>query len=510
MEKDVEGSRDYLEAEVAERASHSTAEHARTTCSLARAEQLLGREYHGRFLIELLQNAADASRSADTGSGLSRMVVQITEGPALLVANQGAPMSAEVVIQSLGHIGASTNAEGEAIGHKGIGFKPVLELTLTPEIYSGLQQSSPVLAVGFDPEGASEKIRGASPNWDELLAGVQGFDSEDELDTVPVLRFPRWIEELPPEVADLKKKGFDTVVRLPFDERFAERLGLDADTWLTKVRNAVSNVSAQILLLLGCFDEVRLEDRVAHSEAVITPEWQQIPIGIGQGVSREVVQVQRNGQLSSSWRLFRRTLPDHPYLAGEIAVGIRVDDSSSVETVLPAIDESPSAPFHLFFPTRIPSGLPFLLHAYFEVDAARTAFYRGSRERNEAMIIELARLTKIAVADAVRDKSLDLVSLVNLVAEAGEPEDPLARRFRSDVLDLLDERTARYMSLSQRSAPARTSVMPWNASSRAAHSPKKITNHAISLSLRGWHSGLTKCPGIVMGPLNGTSYPKML
>jgi hypothetical protein len=93
------GAREYLGAEVAERASHTTAEDVRTTCSFASAERLLGREYHGRFLIELLQNAADASRSDDTTSGSSRVVVQVTEGPALLVANQGTPMSAEVVIQ---------------------------------------------------------------------------------------------------------------------------------------------------------------------------------------------------------------------------------------------------------------------------------------------------------------------------------------------------------------------------------------------------------------------------
>ncbi len=141
------GPRGFLEREVAERARHRTAEDVRTTCSFARAERLLGREYHGRFLIELLQNAADASRGADTASGRSRVVVQITNGPALLVANEGAPMSAEVVIESLGHIGASTKAEGEAIGHKGIGFKSVLEITATHEIYSGLQQPSPDLAV---------------------------------------------------------------------------------------------------------------------------------------------------------------------------------------------------------------------------------------------------------------------------------------------------------------------------------------------------------------------------
>ncbi|CAN5899297.1 hypothetical protein BH23ACT11_BH23ACT11_14530 [soil metagenome] len=113
-------------------------EDVRTTYSFARAERLLGQEYHGRFLIELLQNAADASRGAGSESKSSHVVVRITEGPALLVANHGSPMTAEVVIESLGHIGASTKAEGDAIGHKGIGFKSVLELTLTPEIYSGL------------------------------------------------------------------------------------------------------------------------------------------------------------------------------------------------------------------------------------------------------------------------------------------------------------------------------------------------------------------------------------
>lgn len=33
------------------------------------------------------------------------------------------------------------------------------------------------------------------------------------------------------------------MVRLPFDERFAARLGLDADTWLTGVRDAIADLS---------------------------------------------------------------------------------------------------------------------------------------------------------------------------------------------------------------------------------------------------------------------------
>ena len=432
--------RAYLEHEVAERAYHRNSEDVRVTCSFARAERLLGREYHGRFLIELLQNAADASRRADGQPGRSRAVVRITKGPALLVANEGSPMDARTVIESLGHIGASTKAEGEAIGHKGIGFKSVLEITRTPEIYSGLRNPTPTLAVGFDPDVAREKIQNATNNWEAWLADVQGLDERDEYAAVPILRFLYWIDDLPAEVADLKEQGFDTVVRLPFDERFTEHTGLHRDAWLEAVRRAVEDISDQILLLLGCFDEVRLDARLAGgSDTVITEETQDPQVSIGGGTSREIVRVLRNGRLSSKWRLFRSTLPDRSDLAGELAVGIRVDDGTSVEKVLPAVDEKPSSPFHLFFPTLIPSGVPLLLHAYFEVNAARTSFYKGSIEKAEAILEQLAMLAKTAILDAVHIEKLDLASLVNLFARAGEPEDERARNFRAELLELLDD-----------------------------------------------------------------------
>jgi hypothetical protein len=432
----------YLKHEVRERAQHATAEEVRTTCSFARAERLLGREYHGRFLIELLQNAADAWRNhpsaADEGS---RVAVLITEGPALLVANQGAPMTAEVVIESLGHIGASTKSEGEAIGHKGIGFKSVLEVTLAPEIYSGLQANLPALAVKFDPELAHSAIQLASPSWSALVAGVHGIDHQDELAAVPILRFPTWVDNLPSAVAELAADGFDTVVRLPFDDRFADRLNLGEAAWLKTVRDALQGVSDQMLLLLGCFSEVRVEDRMRNRSEIVTPDWEAPAVTHGNGSTREVVRILRNGELSSRWCLFRRVLPELEHLAGEIAVGLRLDGRAYQTAVLPAVDDEISAPFHLFFPTRIASGLPFLLHGYFEVDAGRTGFYRGSHSRNRAILRELAALAADAVRDAAEGARTDLVTLVDLVAAAGEPEEPLAREFRSAVLDHLDAAT---------------------------------------------------------------------
>lgn len=434
-------SRAYLEREVAERSRHMTAEEVRTTCSFARAERLLGREYHGRFLIELLQNAADAWRNDPRSlDRRSRVAVVIAEGPSLLVANEGAPMTAEVVIESLGHIGASTKSEGEAIGHKGIGFKSVLEITLAPEIYSGLQESEPELAVSFDPGLALASIVEQSPQWDIFLSSVQGLDHEDRLAAVPILRFPHWVEDHPAEIAALATDGFDTVVRLPFDRRLAERIGTDEASWLSSVREAIDDVSDQILLLLGCFSEVRIEDRLASAVEIVRPEYAvSAELGGPTGAEDpEHIRILRNGRISSSWSLFRRSLPTLEHLTGEIAVGLRLATSEGPATVIPATDGAPSAPFHLFFPTRIPSGLPFLLHGYFEVDAARTGFYRGSASRNRAIMEELAALSARVVECAATDTAIDMVSLVDLIASASDPEDQLARDFRQQVLNRLD------------------------------------------------------------------------
>src|SRR4051812_189742 len=160
-------ARALLAEAVRQRARHATDEQVQETCSFARAERLLGREYHGRFLIELLQNAADAWRGCAKNGSRSKVRVESASGPVLLVANQGQPFPATAVIESLGHIGRSTKAHGEAIGHKGIGFKSVLEVSLVPELYSGLGEPEPTLAVRFDPREALRRIRESSPNWDD-------------------------------------------------------------------------------------------------------------------------------------------------------------------------------------------------------------------------------------------------------------------------------------------------------------------------------------------------------
>lgn len=426
--------RALIEHRVVERATRLTAEQVEEACSFARAERILGREYHGRFLIELLQNAADAWRATRAGTERTDVRIVLSSAPALLVANKGTTFPASAVVKSLGHIGRSTKSAGEAIGHKGIGFKSVLELTLCPELYSGLSEPEPSVAVRFDPRAALDAIRARSPDWDALVAEVD--DIENALAAVPILRYPMWVEELPTDVKELARDGFDTVVRLPFSEDLRPDPLLGLDEWLETVRAGFLDLTDQMLLLLGMFERVEIDDRLAGTHTVIVPRWDDETV-IETATTREYVSVERNGEPTSTWQLYRRTLNEKGDLSGEIAVGVRIGTNGG--RVVAAVPNTPSTPFHLFFPTRIGSGLPFLLHGYFEVDAARTGFYEGSAAQNEAILMALAELVATVVADiAVREPST-LISLPDLLGEGAAPENTRAFHFRDRALAKLDD-----------------------------------------------------------------------
>ena len=274
-----------------------------------------------------------------------------------------------------------------------------------------------------------------------MLVNMPGIDPEDDLAVVPLLRYPFWVEQVPPEITELADEGFDTVVRLPFDQRFSERLGLDKSRWLKEIQTALKDVSDQIVLLLGVFDEVQIEDRAADTSSLIRPQWAQRTVA-SSGGTRETIRITRNGDLSSRWIVHRRPIPGMAELAGEVAVGWRLSTSSEAALVQAVGREGeghPSTPFHLFFPTRIASGLPLLLHGYFEVDAARTGFYRGSRERNQTILDSLAHLVADGTHESAVNEEIDLASMANLLAAAGEPEDEAARSFHDKVLALLDD-----------------------------------------------------------------------
>jgi hypothetical protein len=95
-------------------------------------------QYHGRFLIELIQNAHDTfepvSRRANNRIEIVLDSADSTHGT-LFVANDGRPFTPSN-FERLSQLGQSDKDPQKSIGNKGIGFRSVLEVSECPEIYS--------------------------------------------------------------------------------------------------------------------------------------------------------------------------------------------------------------------------------------------------------------------------------------------------------------------------------------------------------------------------------------
>lgn len=219
------------------------------------------REYTGRFLFELLQNAYDR-HSAGTIDGRVAIILRPDEGPhgTLYVANTGLGF-AKSNVRRIASLGLSDKLVGEGIGNKGVGFKSVLQICETPEIYSTLSHGAP----GFCFRFAADDDIPDLVDGDPVAAGYVR-------DEVSMYNLTLPVAEARPEITELWTEGFVTVVRLP----------LVPDALLT-VQNAILELESSdvpVLLFLDrlCQVEIRRADDATknftltrHIEATLHP-----------------------------------------------------------------------------------------------------------------------------------------------------------------------------------------------------------------------------------------------
>ena len=207
-------------------------------------------QYHGRFLIELIQNAHDALFEASNPDDLQRIEIALAENEhpygALYIANDGQPFTSSN-FKALSNLGQSDKDPQKSIGNKGIGFRSVLEITKAPEVYSRKEKGSssfdgycfrfqpdviqmfeePIQRVidGDNSVEAPEIIGGQLLEWDD--ARYKHFRDKcrsskkgglhDELTSLSPYALPIPIEPRKRgKVKEYEERGFSTVVRLPF------------------------------------------------------------------------------------------------------------------------------------------------------------------------------------------------------------------------------------------------------------------------------------------------------
>ncbi|MFG2439036.1 sacsin N-terminal ATP-binding-like domain-containing protein [Streptomyces sp. NPDC048508] len=174
-------------------------------------EQMLSPEYKGRVLVELLQNAHDAHHARHS-DGHVEIVLDEDEGEhgVLYVANGGRPLGYKN-FEALCSIGLSSKRPDEGIGHKGVGFKSVLQLTSAPEMYSVTSSASKAFdglcfrfARNDDFDWLADQV---APGYPEAANQLRANLSS--------LKVPVPVDDIPATVTHFRRRRMVTVVRLP-------------------------------------------------------------------------------------------------------------------------------------------------------------------------------------------------------------------------------------------------------------------------------------------------------
>lgn len=281
-------------------------------------------DYHGRELLELLQNVDDAAVNAT----LSEVDVLLEyKNNVFTVANNGTVFTQET-IKRLCH-GSASNKSDDFIGNKGTGFRSLLNWGKQIEIHSG------GFHIGFSQEFADKEF--------SKLIEESEIVKEQQLN-VPNISFP--VLHCPFE-ADSIETSYDTVIKIITDESF------QSDQ--QNILNQINRFDYKTLIFLPNIRKITIKtdefDKVVEK---VSKEKRIIEIHIGETVEKY---------------LFYQN-PDEPYInAGKnekrkIRSAVAISLDKEVDYFRDTL--------YCFFPIRnFPTQLNCLMHATFELNTSR-------------------------------------------------------------------------------------------------------------------------------------------
>lgn len=394
---------------------------------LAEAESSVKDSYRGRYLFELIQNANDAIIDAqdklDNISAEHHLVrLQLTDR-SLLVANYGQPFGPDNV-RALCRLHNTTKSVSKQIGHKGIGFKSVLEICEKPEVYSD------IYAFGYDGGKFHldvERVMG--PGWDPGLR-------------LPMLRapYPCYINQLPEEdrklIGWLFDEGYVTVIRLPLTERaikeVADRMDMSGQGDIKPTLLLFMTAISQIELCFPDGKEIAYYRRVMQTSE---PRMNRVHLHCHDATG---------GRIDSRWLVLgpiERELRDRSLITGLDKAWHDVN-ALRFSLAFPLAEDAnspffsgPSQPFHVYFPTEEPSGLGFAVHADFHVGHDRKTLALNGL--NRWLIEEICAYLASDGIELLKQYWPYSHQLVELLAPKSQPERPFGRAFVQTYLRYL-------------------------------------------------------------------------
>ncbi|MDO9528359.1 MAG: DUF3883 domain-containing protein [Syntrophales bacterium] len=413
-------------------------------------------QYHGRFLIELMQNAHDAlfEEAVDGDKGRLEIIINTEEKPygALYVANDGTPFT-DSNFESLSNFGQSDKDPEKHIGNKGIGFRSVLEITHTPEIYSRSDMTSKPFdgyCFCFQPD-VTEQFEGPIK---ELLNGIDQplvfldaaipliewgekklrlfrskFSSENfdfilsELGYLSPYMMPIPINasQKTDQIKKFEDSGLSTVIRLPFVSEDARDLAI----------SIVDSLNENTILFLGrvkafWIDSGRSQRLVGRKKVFLNdPE-------NGQEINIEITKTDNGDMPSKRYWLWERTIggEDNPIETEEIEAAVcnlpgKWPGMKKATVALAVkIDDCPEkGNINIFLPTELASGCGAHINGPFYGDISRT-YIEFDHPFNELLLRKIAEKALNGVFSRLAGKGLDegraIIDILSPFPDIGE------------------------------------------------------------------------------------------
>lgn len=381
-------------------------------------ERSYEKEYYGRALIELIQNADDAGVDFP---GSNKILIKLTDR-ALFVANTGLPFS-PTGVKSLvvSDISPKQLLKTKCIGYKGLGFRSVLGWASSIVILSGK------LSIGFNEGMAAEwllKLREENPEVDKKVREFKektGVPSPIPTLSVPCLLPPesvrgREFEQIYSEGEKLLEDGYDTVVCLLFK---------NPEKTLEKVLKQINSLGSEILLFLQKVNVFEIQSQKRSERWKVERKENEVCINLGKGNPK-------------CWRLFR----DFGDIPKEYLSDDQIRRSENKFEIKLAIPGNPVDFNRLFvyFPTEVLFPFPIIAHATFEVGAGRQ--HLVDSDANRFIAEKLAGLMAKS-AKEIKNSNRPWHAL-RVVSPRGEI-DPMLDKF--EFLQILTEKIKAYAIL---------------------------------------------------------------
>lgn len=350
-------------------------------------EAQVASDYRGRLVYELLQNADDAMESSE--SDADRVVFVITDD-AFWMANSGRSLT-DADVQGLCGLGASSKVDAAgtkraSIGHKGLGFKSVLEITDAPAIHSRTHSFR---------LGEREARPHVEALWDEL-------DSTPP-PAVPAMRFPSVIRE--EDDGDRWPALRDSELNAAFQFPFRGDLASDQREGLTDLLLGLPLTTVLFLKHLESVEvQVDQSGRSEHREWKISRtirrdgEWVPVPGLEVSGLYRVTVSSSA-GESAAFYIAHDAKVPIGPNREGLSGPAWQGVDLTEVSIAVLENEPDDGMPkewrrFHVFLPTEERCPYPMLVNGAFSTDLSRQHIrVRSERgDYNSHLVREAARL----------------------------------------------------------------------------------------------------------------------